>query len=202
MNVLPPALQSLINELAKLPGIGPKTAQRLSIHLLKSPHSRIKPLGEALLNLKDGLKFCEECWHVSESEKCAVCDDEARDRSVICVLEDVLDVIAIEKSNEYNGIYHVLHGVLSPIDGVGPEQIKVQELFYRIKKNPEIKELILATNPTMEGEATCMYIMRYVQKKLPNLKISRIARGLPIGGDLEYADAATLGKALQNRTSY
>lgn len=198
--MLPPALKKLIDELARLPGIGPKTAQRLSVYLLRSPHSRIKPLGEALLSLQDGLAFCEQCWHVTETTPCNICSDESRDRSKLCVVEEVLDVIAVEKTGKYKGLYHVLHGVLSPIDGVGAEQLKMQELFERIKENPEIKEMVLATNPSLEGEATALYISKHLEGD--DLKFTRIARGLPIGSDLEYADAVTLGKALLHRTDY
>ncbi len=198
--MLPPSLQKLIDELAKLPGIGPKTAQRLAVHLLKSPHVRIKPLGEALLSLKDGLSFCEECWHVTETSPCSICSDGNRDHTKICVVEEVLDVIAIEKTGKYRGLYHVLHGVLSPIDGVSADQLKIAELFSRLNNHPEVTELVLATNPSLEGEATALYIQKYLTGK--NISITRIARGLPIGADLEYADAVTLGKALQNRTDY
>jgi recombination protein RecR len=198
--MLPRSLQKLIDELSKLPGIGPKTAQRLSVYLLRSPHSRIKPLGDALLNLKDGLAFCEICWHVTETTPCLICSDQSRDKSKLCVVEDVLDVVAVENTRQFRGLYHVLHGVLSPIDGVSADQLKLAELFKRIETNSEIKEIILATNPSLEGEATALYISKYLEGK--NLKISRIARGLPIGSDLEYADLATLGKAMTNRTDY
>ena len=198
--MLPRSLQKLIEELSKLPGIGTKTAQRLSVYLLRSPNSRIKPLGEALLNLKDGLAFCKICWHATESTPCNICSDQSRDKSKLCVVEDVLDVVAVENTHQFRGLYHVLHGVLSPIDGISADQLKLAELFKRIEANPEISEIILATNPSLEGEATALYISKYLEGK--NLKISRIARGLPIGSDLEYADLATLGKALQHRTDY
>jgi len=198
--MLPKSLQKLIDELSKLPGIGPKTAQRLSVYLLRSPHSRIKPLGEALLNLQEGLSFCEICWHVTETTPCLICSDQSRDRSKLCVVEDVLDVVAIEKTNQFKGLYHVLHGVLSPIDGISADQLKLAELFKRIEEHPEINELILATNPSLEGEATALYISKHLEGR--DINISRIARGLPIGSDLEYADSATLGKAMQHRTVY
>jgi len=198
--MLPASLQKLIDELAKLPGIGPKTAQRLAMHLLKSPHSRIRPLGEALLSLQDGLSFCEKCWNVTDSDICKICDDPSRDETQICVVEDVLDVLAIEKTGKYKGLYHVLHGVLSPIDGISADQLKIQELFDRVKKNPEIQELVVATNPSLEGDATALYISKYLNGG--DVKVTRIARGLPIGADLEYTDLATLGKALLNRTGY
>lgn len=198
--MLPPSLQKLIDELARLPGIGPKTAQRLAVHLLRSPHARIKPLGEALLSLQDGLSFCEDCWHVTEVSPCNICTDEFRDKTKVCVVEEVLDVIAIEKTGKYAGLYHVLHGVLSPIDGVGADQLKMEELFSRLDKHPEVSELVLATNPSLEGEATALYIQKHLAEK--EMVVTRIARGLPIGADLEYADSVTLGKALQHRTDY
>lgn len=198
--MLPPSLKKLIDELSRLPGIGPKTAQRLAIHLLRSPNARIKPLGDALLSLQDGLSFCEECWHVTETSPCLICSDESRDKTKVCVVEEVLDVIAIEKTGKYKGLYHVLHGVLSPIDGIGAEQLKMAELFTRLDRHPEINELVLATNPSLEGEATALYIQKHLAEK--DIKISRIARGLPIGADLEYSDSVTLGKALLNRTDY
>lgn len=198
--MLPPSLQKLIDELARLPGIGPKTAQRLAVHLLRSPHARIKPLGEALLSLQGGLAFCEDCWHVTETSPCNICDDESRDRTKICIVEEVLDVIAIEKTGKYKGLYHVLHGVLSPIDGVGADQLKMEELFLRLDNHSEVNELVIATNPSLEGEATALYIQKHLSEK--EMTITRIARGLPIGADLEYADSVTLGKALVNRTDY
>lgn len=198
--MLPASLQTLIDELSRLPGIGPKSAQRLAVHLLRSPHQRIKPLGEALLNLQDGLSFCEHCWHVAESSPCSICSNPHRDQSQICVVEEVLDVIAIEKTGHYKGLYHVLHGVLSPVDGITAEQLKIDELFKRVDNNLDIKEIILATNPSLEGEATALYIQKHFADK--NIKLTRIARGLPIGSDLEYADSATLQKALSNRTDF
>jgi recombination protein RecR len=198
--MLPPSLQKLIDELARLPGIGPKTAQRLAVHLLRSPQARIKPLGEALLSLQDGLAFCEDCWHVTETSPCNICDNESRDKTKICIVEEVLDVIAIEKTGKYKGLYHVLHGVLSPIDGVGADQLKMAELFGRLDNHPEVNELVIATNPSLEGEATALYIQKHLSEK--EITITRIARGLPIGADLEYADSVTLGKALVNRTDY
>ncbi len=198
--MLPASLQKLIDELARLPGIGPKSAQRLAVYLLRSPHQRIKPLGESLLNLKDGLAFCEYCWHVTEGSPCNICSDPTRETHRVCIVEEVLDVIAIEKTGKYKGLYHVLHGVLSPVDGITADQLKIAELFSRVDNSPEIKELILATNPSMEGEATALYIQKHFAES--NVKISRIARGLPIGSDLEYADSVTLGKALLNRTDF
>ena len=186
--------------MSKLPGIGPKSAQRLAIHLLHSPMSRIKPLGDAVLGLKENVMFCNACWNIAESDPCVVCSDSTRDQGIICVVENVLDVVALEKTSEYKGAYHVLHGALSPIDGVGPEQLKIVELFERIKNKGDIREVILATNPSLEGEATALYIQRHLRDA--GVKITRIARGLPVGADLEYADEITLTKALQGRGEF
>lgn len=194
----------MIEELSKLPGIGPKSAQRLAIYLLHSPDVRTKPLGEAILRLKENVVFCTECWNIAEENPCKICQGTERDKSVLCVVEDILDVVALEKTREYRGLYHVLHGVLSPVDGVGPEQLKMTELFSRIEKSREngmeIKELVLATNPSLEGEATALYIQRQLQNF--SLKMTRIARGLPVGGDLEYADEVTLGRAIAGRMEF
>lgn len=215
-NFLPKSVRNLIEEFGKLPGIGPKSAQRLAIHLLHSPASRVAPLGEAVLGLKENVIFCNECWNIAESNPCRICDDPGRDHSIICVVEEILDVVALEKTGEFKGVYHVLHGALSPIDGVGPEQLKAAELFERIRgtganengmncmaeksKSSKVKEVILATNPSLEGEATALYIQKYLRDL--DVKITRIARGLPVGADLEYADEITLGKALQGRGEF
>lgn len=201
-----------------MPGIGPKSAQRLAIHLLHSPASRVSPLGEAVLGLKENVIFCGECWNIAETDPCRVCGDPGRDHSIICVVEEILDVVALEKTGEFKGLYHVLHGALSPVDGIGPEQLKTAELFNRIRRNinggrekpedwqgpgsasPVIKEVILATNPSLEGEATALYIQKYLREM--DVKITRIARGLPVGADLEYADEITLTKALQGRGEF
>lgn len=199
-NFLPKSVRTLIEELSKLPGIGPKSAQRLAIHLLHSPMSRVKPLGEAILGLKENVMFCNICWNIAESDPCWVCSDGTRDQSIVCIVEDVLDVVALEKTGEFKGAYHVLHGALSPIDGVGPEQLKIAELFDRIKIGGVVKEVILATNPSLEGEATALYIQKHLRDM--GVKITRIARGLPVGADLEYADEITLTKALQGRGEF
>jgi len=197
---LPKSVRDLIEELSKLPGIGPKSAQRLAIYLLHSPDSRVKSLGEAVLNLKENVIFCEECWNVAEISPCTICSSQERDKTIICVVENILDVVAIEKTRDYHGIYHVLHGALSPIEGVGPEQLKLSELFIR-SKNGIAKELILATNPSLEGEATALYIQKNLQEN-SLLKVTRIARGLPVGGDLEYADEVTLSRAMMGRSEF
>ncbi len=203
-NFLPKSVRNLIEEFSKLPGIGPKSAQRLAIHLLHSPASRVTPLGEAVLGLKENVMFCAACWNIAESDPCKICTDTSRDQGVICVVEDILDVVALEKTSEFKGAYHVLHGALSPIDGVGPEQLKIIELFERIKKSQSgekpVREVILATNPSLEGEATALYIQKHLRDI--GVKITRIARGLPVGADLEYADEITLTKALQGRGEF
>ncbi len=204
---LPKSVQNLIEEFSKLPGIGPKSAQRLAIYLLHSPESRTKPLGESILNLRKNVIFCKNCWNIAEDDPCKICADERRDQRKICVVEEILDVAALEKTSEYDGVYHVLHGALSPINGVGVEQLKMCALFERIKSLEEkdsLQELILATNPSLEGEATALYIQKHLQQFIenPKFKITRIARGLPVGGDLDYADEITLGRALSGRSEF
>lgn len=191
-------MRSLIEELSRLPGVGPKSAQRLAMHLLHSPHGRLKPLGDAILGLKDNVVFCTECWNIGESDPCTICGDVSRDRSVICVVEEVLDVVAIEKTGDFKGLYHVLHGALSPVDGIGPDQLKLKALFDRVSEG--LKEIILATNPSLEGEATALYIQKHLLGA--DVKVTRIARGLPIGGDVEYADSVTLSRALSGRGEF
>lgn len=196
---LPKSLENLIEEFAKLPGIGPKSAQRLVIHLMQSPHANIEALGEAVLKLKNGFTFCSVCWNAAEENPCKICSDSGRDKSVVCVVEQILDVMAIEKMGKFKGVYHVLHGVLSPIDGMTPEHLKIAELIARVKSN-KFSELILATNPSLEGEATAMYIARELRPL--GVKLTRIARGLPVGGDLDYADEVTLSRAFLGRTAF
>lgn len=196
---LPKSVRDVIEELSKLPGVGPKSAQRLAIHLLHSPESRVKPLGEALLKLKENVIFCEECWNIAEHSPCDICDNPGRDKNVICVVEQILDVVALEKTLEFHGVYHVLHGALSPIDGVGPDQLKIEALLKRVG-NGGVTEIILATNPSLEGEATALYIQRQLREF--TLRVTRIARGLPVGGDLEYADEVTLSRALAGRGEF
>lgn len=198
-NFLPKTVRALIEEFSKLPGIGPKSAQRLAMYLLHSPNSKLKPLGEAVLHLKDNVVFCERCWNISELSPCAICESDEREKNVICVVENVLDTVSLEKTREYKGLYHVLHGALSPVDGVGPEQLKLEELFARVEAGG-VDELILATNPSLEGEATALYIQRRLAGG--EVKVTRIARGLPVGGDLEYADEVTLSRALKGRGEF
>lgn len=199
MKLLPRSISKLIQEFSRLPSIGPKTAQRLTFYLLRSKREQSAALSEALSQLKEGIVLCTECWNLAEENPCEICRDASRDHHVICVVEEVMDVIAIEKTGEYKGLYHVLHGILSPIDGINASDLKINELVERVKKgNP--KELILATNPSMEGEATAMYI--HDQLKDLNIKITRLARGLPVGGDLEYADDFTLSQAISGRKEF
>lgn len=197
---LPKSVRDVIEEFSKLPGIGPKSAQRLAIHLLHSPDSRVKPLGEAVVALKENVIFCGKCWNIAENNPCPICSDSQRDARMICVVEDVLDVVALEKTGEYKGHYHVLHGALSPIDAIGPEQLKMFELFSRVRDS-EVEEVILATNPSLEGEATALYIQKEL-RSLGDFRMTRIARGLPVGGDLEYADEVTLSRALAGRNDF
>lgn len=189
-------LQKAIDELSKLPSIGSKTAQRLALHILKSESGSVDALVKSIVELKEKIRFCEVCFNISTEEKCEVCKSTKRDRSIICVVEEASDVIAIEKTNEYNGLYHVLGGVLNPLANVTVESLKIKELLIRLR-NDEVKEIILALNPDSEGDATSLYLIK-ILKDL-NVKISRIARGLPIGGDLEFADAATIGRAFIGR---
>jgi recombination protein RecR len=185
----------LIEELAKLPGIGPKTAQRLTFHLLRLPVESARSLAEAIVHMKEAVVFCSSCWNITDKEPCAICRSETRDRSAICVVEEPLDVLALERTREFKGLYHVLHGAINPIEGIGPDDLKIRELLGRL--NGEVKEVILATNPNVEGEATAMYLARFIQPL--GVKVSRLARGLPMGGDLEYADEVTLARALEGR---
>lgn len=191
-------LQKLVDELSKLPSIGKKTAQRLALHILKSSQDNVDSLVAAIIDLKTKIRFCNICFNISVDEICEVCSSSKRDRSTLCVVEDISDVLAIEKTNEFNGLYHVLGGVLNPLANVNPDSLHINELIKRIEEN-EIKEVILALNPDAEGDATSLYLTKLLQSY--PLKLSRIARGLPIGGDLEFADAATIGRAFLGRIS-
>ncbi len=186
----------LIEEFAKLPGIGPKTAQRLTYYLLRSSKEEADGLAEAILWMKEKVGFCSTCFNISEAPVCGVCSDETRDRAVICVVEEPLDVLALERTREYKGTYHVLHGAISPIDGIGPEKLKIAELANRVKGG-EVAEVIIATNPNTEGDVTAAYLSRILAPT--GVKLTRLARGLPAGGDLEYADELTLARALEGR---
>lgn len=192
----PKALSDLIKELSKLPGIGEKTAQRLAFHILKSPNQKAEKLAEAILEVKKSITYCSVCCNIAEEDPCKVCSDPGRDHSLICVVEEPNDVFAIEKTKGYNGVYHVLLGALSPLDGIGPEDLKIKELLSRLEEN-RVKEIIIATNLSMEGEATSMYLAKLI--KPLGIKVTRIAHGLPVGGDLVYADEVTLGKSIEGR---
>ncbi len=186
----------LIEELGRLPGIGPKSASRLAYHLLKAPKQQAVALAEAVLEVKEKVRFCSVCYNLTEHDPCDVCSDPTRDRSIICVVEEPLDLVALERTGQYAGEYHVLHGALNPIEGVGPDELRAKELFVRLR-DPEVKEVILAMNPNTNGEATAMYLFRQLAPL--GIKVTRPASGLPVGGDLEYADQVTLGRALTGR---
>ena len=189
-------LQNLIEELEKLPGIGSKTAQRLAFFVLNQPKEKAEKFANAIISAKENLCYCKVCQNISDSEICAVCDNPTRDHSVICVVESPRDVIQIERTNEFKGVYHVLHGAISPMDNVGPDEIKIKELMARIAGG-EVKEVIMATNPNLEGETTAMYISKLI--KPFGVSVTRIAHGVPVGGELEFADEVTLSKALKWR---
>ena len=193
-------IENAVNEVAKLPGIGKKTALRLVLHLLKEEKSEVYQLSESLTHLRENIRYCDTCFNISDTEKCAICASHRRDPALVCVVEDTRDVMAVENTDQYFGLYHVLGGIISPVDGVGPEQLKIDALIDRAEQNPEIKELILALPATMEGDTTAFYI----SKKLGHLpiKITNIARGVPVGGELEYTDEITLGRSITNRTQF
>jgi recombination protein RecR len=196
MAVYAQPVQELIDELGRLPGIGPKSAQRIAFHLLKAEKVDALRLARAITEAKDRVSFCEQCFNIAEGSVCDLCADDRRDPTVLCVVEEPRDIVAVEKTQEFNGRYHVLQGAISPIDGIGPEQLRVRELLARIEKEA-VAEVILCTNPNLEGEATAMYLSRLLKDL--QVKVTRIASGLPVGGDLEYADELTLGRALEGR---
>lgn len=195
MNYTTP-INRLIDEFSKLPGIGKKTAQRLAFHVINMNANDVESLSKAIIDAKKDIVYCDICCNISDSNPCSMCSNKNRDSSLICVVEDPRDVLAMERSREFKGQYHVLHGVISPMDGIGPDMIKIKELVKRLS-NQDVKEIIMATNPTIEGEATAMYIARLL--KPIGIKVTRIAHGLPVGGDLEYADEVTISKALEGR---
>ncbi|NOR84065.1 MAG: recombination protein RecR [Ardenticatenales bacterium] len=195
---VPEPVTRLVEEFSKLPGIGPKTASRLVYHLLKAADERSLDLATALQELKARTRFCDTCFNITEEQPCPICRDPDRERRLICVVEAPLDVLAIEKTAVYHGQYHVLHGAISPIEGVGPDDLRITELYDRIRRG-DVREIIIATNPTLEGEATAMYVQRQLAAHVPT--ISRLARGLPVGGDLEYVDQVTLARALEGRSA-
>lgn len=189
------SLEQLIEEFSRLPGIGRKSAYRLAMYIVKLPREEVVGLASALVNVKDRMRYCSSCWNFTETDPCMICASPKRERTIICVVEEPGDLLALEKTNEFKGLYHVLGGILSPLDGVGPEDLKIKELLLRVSNN--VQEVILALNPTVEGEATTIYLTRLL--KPLGVKVSRIARGLPMGSDLEYADEATLIRALEGR---
>jgi recombination protein RecR len=191
-------VQDLIDELGRLPGVGPKSAQRIAFHLLQADEPDVRRLAEVLIEVKARVKFCSICFNVSEEDQCRICRDPRRDQTILCVVEEYKDVVAIERTREFKGRYHVLGGAISPIDGIGPEQLRVRELMMRLSDGT-VTELILATDPNLEGEATATYLTRMLKDL--DLSVTRLASGLPVGGDLEYADEVTLGRALAGRRS-
>jgi recombination protein RecR len=197
-SILPKAVRELSYELTRLPGIGPKTARRLSIHLLRQPRSVVARLGDTLKNLHANVRICRECYNLAEKNLCEICRDEGRDLSVVCVVESPLDVEAIERTEMYRGLFHVLGGSLSPLEGIGPEQLTISELLQRLQEN-KIRELIFALNPTLEGEATTRHVMQKMDGM--KIKVTKLGRGLPTGGDIEFADSVTLSAALEGRQS-
>ncbi len=216
MTRLPTSLTRLINELGRLPGIGPKTAQRLAFYLLKEDNIDLNNLSESISKVKEGITFCSICHNMAETDPCQTCTDPKRDQSLICVVEEPLDAQAIDKSGQFPGVFHVLGGVLNPLEGIGPESLEVESLITRIStpavpstltgegqgEGVKIKEVIIATNPSLEGETTAMHLSKILRAANPQIKITRIARGLPMGGDLEYADDITLMRAMEGRREY
>ena len=194
---LPPAMTRLVRELSRLPGIGEKTASRLAFNLLGRPREDVIALAEALLEMKERIVLCASCLGLSDRERCHICSDPARDPAVICVVEGPADLMAMERSRSFGGLYHVLHGALAPLDGIGPDDIRIKELIGRLNGEPPVAEVVIATNATVEGEATALYLARLI--KPMGIKATRLARGLPVGGDLEYSDAATLTSAFSGR---
>ena len=196
MSEYAPSIEKLIESFEKLPSIGHKTAQRLAFYMLDLSNEEVKEFTDSIINAKSSLKFCSKCFNISDTDPCNICSNPKRDESIICVVEDVRDVLAMERTHEFKGVYHVLHGSISPMNGVGPDDIKIKELLSRLMQG-NVKEIILATNPRVEGEATAMYISKLV--KPLGVKVTRIAHGIPVGGDLEYTDEVTLSKALEGR---
>jgi recombination protein RecR len=199
MTKLPSSLERLINEFSKLPGIGPKSAQRLAFYLLKRDNIDINSLSQAISQLKTGISFCQRCHNMAETDPCSTCSDTQRDQTVVCVVEEPMDALAIDKTNQFKGTFHILGGVLNPMDGIGPDQLNIQTLVDRIPAQG-IQEVIIATNPSLEGETTAMHLAKILKDK--SVRITRIARGLPMGGDLEYADEITLSRAMEGRREY
>lgn len=196
MSLFAQPINQLIEELAKLPGIGKKTAQRLAFHILSADNESALALANAIVNAKKNIRYCTKCYNLTDKNPCLICSNPKRDQKIICVVESPKDVVAMERTREFNGLYHVLHGSISPMDGIGPNDIRIKELLERLREL-EVEEIIMATNSTIEGEATAMYVSKLL--KPMGIKITRIAHGIPVGGDLEYADEVTLSKALEGR---
>jgi recombination protein RecR len=202
MNTFAPPVQRLVTELSKLPGVGSRTAQRLAFHILRASSEDALGLAEAIREVKERIGLCEVCFNLADEPRCRICQDERRDRGIVCVVEEPGDVIPVERTHEYHGVYHVLGGALSPIDGIEPEDLKIEQLYSRVAAGePAIREVVLATNPTTTGEATALHIAGELRSRTPSLTVTRLASGLPVGADLEYADEVTLGKALAGRRS-
>lgn len=200
MSSFAPPVQRLITELSKLPGVGNRTAQRLAFHILRTAPEDALALAEAIKEVKERIGFCEVCFNLADEQRCRICQDERRDQGLICVVEEPADIIPIERTHEYRGLYHVLGGALSPIDGVDPEDLRIEEIYQRASDTRnQVREVVLATNPTTTGEATALHIAHGLRERSPNLTVTRLASGLPVGADLEYADEVTLGKALAGR---
>jgi len=199
--VTPEPVTRLIEAFAQLPGIGPKTASRLTFYILRRPAEQAEALANALCDLKQKTIFCSTCFNITVMSPCAICQDQGRDRSIICVVEEPLDVVAIDRTGLYRGLYHVLHGAITPVEGIGPDELRINELMAHLKEAEQrrepVREVLLATNPNLEGEATAMYVAQLIQPL--GVRVTRLARGLPVGGDLEYADSVTLGRALEGR---
>lgn len=194
---VPAPVTQLIDAFSRLPGVGPKTASRLTYYLLRAPNEVSESLANALLEMKANTRFCSRCWNITESDPCPICQDRSRERTLLAVVEEPLDVLAIERTGGFNGLYHVLHGAISPVNGIGPDQLKVRELVQRVQSE-SLLEVIISTNPGLEGDATAMYIKQQLEPL--GVKLTRLARGLPTGGDLEYVDTMTLIRALQGRS--
>jgi len=197
---LPPAMMRLVRELSRLPGVGEKTASRLAFNLLNRPRDEVIALAEALLEMKERVGLCSQCFALADAQRCRICEDPEREQDLICVVEGPADLMAIERARSFNGLYHVLHGAVAPLDGIGPDDLKMKELLMRLEGPAPVREVIVATNATIEGEATALYLARLL--KPLGIKTTRLARGLPAGGDLEYSDAATLSSALNNRRDF
>ncbi len=195
----PKSIQNCIDVLHRLPGIGPKTAQRLTYYLLHVPQEQLDFFASSVQNLKKNTKMCGRCFNISETNPCPICDDQSRDQSLLCVVEQPLDIMAIEKSGAYKGLYHVLHGCINPLDNIGPEQLHLYDIIPRLKSDSLVAEIVVATNPTMEGEATALYLQRLLEKENIKIQLTRLGRGLPTGADLEYADELTLSRAFEGR---